>query len=39
MNEINNGLESKVLREYKLVIEEVSMGNDPKVVMHSPSYL
>lgn len=31
----NNGLESKTLREYKIIIEEVSSGNDPKVVMHS----
>lgn len=35
MNKKNNGLESKVLREYKIVIEEVSNGDDPKVVMHS----
>lgn len=33
MNIKNNG--PKVLREYKLVIEEVSNGDDPKVVMHS----
>ena len=35
MNSKNNGIESKTLREYKIVIEEVSNGNDPEVVMHS----
>lgn len=28
-------MESKTLREYKIVIEEVSNGDDPKIVMHS----
>ncbi|MBK9580235.1 MAG: hypothetical protein IPO40_24485 [Fibrobacteres bacterium] len=35
MNIKNNGLESNTLREYKIIIEQVSNGNDPKVVMHS----
>ena len=35
MNSKSNGLESRTLREYKIVIKEVSNGDDPKIVMHS----